>query len=80
MIYRFKDNWPVFGDPIWVWINGRWTVACLSKGMYPLHDERAKLQWDLLSGECRKIHDEDLYVEMVLPEVLPPPGSHGDAQ
>ncbi len=81
MIRRFKDQWPEQGLPVWVWRNGRWAAACLEKGMYPKHDERAKMNWSLLTdGGVVTVHDEDLYVEAVKPDDLPPPGSHGDAR
>ncbi len=79
LIMRFGDEWPEMGLPVWVWINGRWTIAALTKGMYPLHDERGKMQWSLLNAEERRAHDDDLYVVAEPPGVLPPPGSHGDA-
>ena len=57
IIRRFKDQWPEQGLLVWLWRKGRWTPASLGKGVYPLNDERAKMQWCLLSAETVRADD-----------------------
>ncbi len=40
---KFKDKWPDQGLPVWVWMNGRWTIATLEKGMFALIPDRGEL-------------------------------------
>ena len=65
---NFGESRPAEGIACWIWMDRRWRMGCLAKTMYPLHDERDRLSWDVLGGEMRRADDSDRYITAEIPD------------
>lgn len=73
---NFKDLSPNYGVPVWLWWNGRWTIASLSNDGL----KAGRMEWLLLGAEILSVRGDHIWSEAELPLDLPPPGSFGDQQ